>query len=76
MALELINAHITYYHMDAIWAVGLAMIYFIHPDYMLMQSWIYTTCLYPDTISQTEPHVYHYVQFFLANWLYASGHPM
>ena len=68
MALELNNALTIYYQMDAIWSVGLVLTYFAHPDYLVIQDWIHATCLYPYTINQSGPHVYHYVMFFLGGW--------
>ena len=65
MVLELNNAHIIYYYMDKTQSVGLLWTYFAHSDYMIIQGWIHATCLYPDTINKTGPHVYHYVKFFL-----------
>ena len=65
MTLKMNNGHIIYYHMDTTQSVSWAWAYFNHPDYLVIQSWIHTTHVFPDTITQTRPHVYHYVKFFL-----------
>ena len=36
MALLMNDAHIIYYHMDALWSVGLEWSYFSHPDYFVV----------------------------------------
>ena len=54
--------------MDATQSVCLVHCYFALPDYLVIQSWISTTYLFPD-IDQTGPHVYHCVKFFL-EWGY------
>ena len=76
MALQLNNSHIRYYHMDTTQSVGLMWNYLSHPDYLVIQGWIYATSLYPDTTNQTGPHVYHYDKFFWGSGLHASGHLM
>ena len=40
--------------------MGLAQIYVANPDYLVVQCWVHVTSLSPDTINETEPHVYHY----------------
>ena len=32
-----------------------AQTFFAHPDYLVVQCWIHTTYLFPDTDKQTEP---------------------
>ena len=48
--------------MDAKW---LAWTYFANPDYLVVQSWVHTDFLSPDTSNQAEVQVYHCNQFFL-----------
>ena len=76
MQLEPNNTHIIYCHIDATQPVGLAQTYFTYPDYLVIQGWIWTADLYPDTINQTGPFVYHYVKFFPGIGLHTPGHPM
>ena len=49
--------------MDAQWSIGLAETYFTNPDYLVVQCRV-NAFLSPDTVNQTEPHVYHYTKFF------------
>ena len=64
MALHMNNDHIRYYHMDATHSVGLALSYFSHPYYLVIKFWVCTTVLFPDSITQTGPHVHYFVKFF------------
>ena len=41
MALHIKNNGIRYYHMDATWLVGLVWSYFSHPDYLVIECWVY-----------------------------------
>ena len=49
--------------MDVQWTTGFAWTYFTSPDYSVVPSWIHAAFLPPDTINQTEPHVYQYTNF-------------
>ena len=55
---------IIYYQMDATWSVGLVWTYFANLNYLVVQNWVKSTFLFPDTINQMGPNVYHYVKFF------------
>ena len=50
--------------MNAQWSTGFAQIYVANPKSLVVQCWVCTTFSSPDTISQAEPHVYHYTKFF------------
>ena len=65
MVLAFNNDHIIYYHMVALWSVGLSQIYFAHPDYMVVQCQVCTTYLSPDTVKHTGPPTFHDVNFFM-----------
>ena len=54
--------------MDALWSIGLAQTYLIHPDYLVVQCWVCAIYLSPDTINQIGPQTYHYFKFF-ERWL-------
>ena len=62
MALAFNTDHTVYYHMDALWSMGLAWTYFTHPAYVFIQCRVCTTYLSPDNINQMEPQTYHYVK--------------
>ena len=64
MALELNDAHIICYHMDATQLVGLMWTYFTLSDYLVALGWISATFLSPNTINQTGLHMYQYLKFF------------
>ena len=50
--------------MDALQSMGLVQTYFTHPDYLVVQCWLYTTYLSPDTIKQMGSQTYRYGKFF------------
>ena len=69
------NDNNIYYHMDVQWSNRLLQTYFANPDSLDVQCWIHATFLSPDTVNQTEAHVYHYTKVFsmwLAKHLWAS----
>ena len=51
MPLPFYRDYIIYYHTAAMPLVGLTQTYFIHPDYLVVQSWICITDLLPDSIN-------------------------
>ena len=51
--------------MDAEQLVGLALTFFTHPDYLVVQCLVCAIYLSPDTVNQTGPQISHYVKFFL-----------
>ena len=53
MAMHMKNDHIRYYHMDATWSVGLAWSYFSYSAFLVIQCWMHTTFLFPDSETQT-----------------------
>ena len=58
MALELNDAHIVSYYMNAAWSVALVQNNFAHRDCFVVQSWIHATLLYQDMINHIRPHIY------------------
>ena len=46
MALHMNNAHLTYYHLDATWLVGLAWSHLCHPDYLVIKYCAHATNLF------------------------------
>ena len=64
MALACNSEYIIYYHMDALWSLGLVWNCFAHPNYLDVQCWVHTTYVSPGTINQMGPHTYCYVKFF------------
>ena len=55
MALTIDDAHIEYYHMDAVRSLPLGYGYFLNPDYLVITSWIHALLLFPDQIILTKP---------------------
>ena len=45
--------------------VGLAQTNLSHIDYLIVQCLVCATYLSPDTVNEMEPHILHYVKFFL-----------
>ena len=68
MALHINNDYIRYCHIDITLSVSLAWSYFSNPEYLVIQSWVHTTSLFPDSITQTEACVHHFVRFFPWEW--------
>ena len=54
--------------MDARQSVGLMQTYFTHPEYLVDQCCVHTTCLSSDTGNQIGPLIYCYVKFFWRGW--------
>ena len=50
--------------MDETQSVVLIQTYFCNPDYVVVQCLVHATFLFPHTVNQMEPHVYHSVKFF------------
>ena len=49
--------------MDVQHSIELAQTYFTNPHYLVVHFWDHATFLSPDTVNQTEPHIYHYTTF-------------
>ena len=64
MALHMNNAYINHCHMDTTWSVGLAWSHLSHPDYLVIQCWVYATILFLDSITTTGPCVHCFVKCF------------
>ena len=44
---------------------GLLQTYITCPDYLMVQSWVFATFLFPNTVNKMVPQVYHNVVLFL-----------
>ena len=64
MDLAFNSEHIIYDQRDATWSVSMVQTYFTHSDNLVVQRWVCATYLSSNTINQTGPQAYHYVQFF------------
>ena len=64
MALLMNDAHIINYAMGALQSVGLAQIYFSHPEYLVVQFLIHAVVLFPDCVTPKGLHVFHFVKVF------------
>ena len=66
------NDQIIYHYTDATWSVDMAQTYFVHPDYLVVQSWVHATYLFHNIVNQMGPQMYHYVKFFLGRVGYST----
>ena len=65
MALYMNNAHIIYHDMDAAWLMGLVQSYISKPDCLVIQYWVCTTILFPESVPFGGPQVHCFIKFFL-----------
>ena len=72
MALACNNNNIQYYHIDTTQSIAFAHTYFAHHAYLVVQSWVHATYLFPDTVYQTGPHIY--CNFFWGGWATCPWH--
>ena len=68
MALLRNGPHIIYYHMDALWSMGLVWSYFF-TSYLVVQCWVYALVLLPDSGTPQGPDVFHFIKVFLGWWV-------
>ena len=48
---------------------GLSTELFSHPNYLVVQHWVHTAVLFPDSVTPGGPQVFYFVKFFTEKWV-------